>query len=212
VITGSEAAATVRRMAEPFARELLDLTRVVGAHCEEARKRGLSFDQSTSMEDCLLLYTLVRHFRRTRAFEVGTNIGTTAVAINEAARANGGVFTTCDPVDYGALSPWSGIRFIRASSEIALALLEAEGHTIDFAFFDWIPSEAAVAVLDRICTADTVLATHDYETNSKGAEVIGQLARGYRRSANGRWFAPGPVTLADGTRVNVCTAFFLPAA
>jgi len=101
--------------------------------------KGLSGESSTSLEDCLMLYLLIRHFDRRGVFEIGTNVGTTAVVMNEAVKRNGGTCTTCDPIDYGALLADSGLRFINARSDAALSLIRAEARTIDFAFFDWVP-------------------------------------------------------------------------
>jgi hypothetical protein len=203
----------IRAIHDPFATELCDVCRDINAHCEALPSRGLTTECSTSAEDCLLLYLLVRHFQRTRVFEMGTYVGTTALALNAAARNNGGVMTTCDPIDYGALSPWSGIRFICAEASGALSLLESEGHKIDFAFFDWTPDKRTVDCLNRICTDDAVLATHDYGNgNNKGPLTVEAIDRSYRHRRSGRWFLPGanPVEFKNGIRVNFCTAFFVP--
>jgi hypothetical protein len=164
------------------------------------------------MEDCLLLYLLIRRFERRFAFEIGTYVGTTSVCMNEAVRHNGGVLTTCDPIDYAALSPWSGIRFIRGNGSAALALLHDEGHRIDFAFIDWTPDEATMRRLNEMCTEDAVLAVHDYGPDLKGKTTVEMLENFYVHATAGRWFLPdaAPVTFSDGMRVNYCTAFFIP--
>jgi hypothetical protein len=203
----------IRAIHDPFADELRDIGRDINTHGKVLPARGLTAENSSSTEDCLLLYLLVRHFQRKRVFESGTNVGCTALALNAAARANGGVMTTCDPIDYGALSPWSGIRFIRTQAYGALSILESEGHKIDFAFFDWMPDEKTLDCLNRICTDDTILATHDYCTaDPKGAETVEIIDRCYRHRNAGQWFLPGETSIdfGRGVRVNACTAFFVP--
>src|SRR5262245_37231653 len=93
----------------PYAAELPDATAVFKRHCAHVRTRGLVGSYSTSLEDCLLLYLLIRHFGRRAVFEVGTFIGTTAVVMNAAVKRNGGTCITCDPDDHGCLPADSGI-------------------------------------------------------------------------------------------------------
>jgi predicted O-methyltransferase YrrM len=203
----------IRAIESPFDAELRNLCHDLNVHCDSLPARGLTTEGSSSFEDCLLLYLLVRHFQRKRVFEVGTYVGTTAIALNAAARANGGVMSTCDPIDYGALSPWSGIRFIKTQAYDALSTLESEGHQIDFVFFDWLPDEKTINCLNRICTADAILATHDFGLgDQKGQKTVDAIDRDYRHRNAGRWFLPGasPIDFGNGIRVNYCTAFFVP--
>jgi hypothetical protein len=156
-----------------------------------------------------MLYLLIRGFGRRQVFEVGTNIGTTAVVMNEAVRRNGGTCTTCDPIDYEALPPDSRIRFIQTASDCALAQLKAEHSTIDFAFFDWVPDKRTLNLANEIFDENAVIAVHDYKLNPKGQAIADVLNLHYRQ--RGRWFFPeAPVELADEIRVNICTAFFVP--
>ena len=104
----------IHAMWHRFATELPAITALATRHRETFFARGLTAaGGSTSSEDCLLLYLMIRQFERRMGFEIGTYIGTTAVCMNEALRRNGGVLTTSDPIDYAALPPWSGIRFMR---------------------------------------------------------------------------------------------------
>jgi len=178
-------------------------------HAKFYESKGITGENSTSLEDCLMLYLLIRHFDRRRVFEIGTNVGTTSVIMNQAVKKNGGTCTTCDPVDYGALPADSGIRFIHAESDTALARLKAEHSTIDFAFFDWVPDKRTLNLANELFDDDAVIAVHDYRLDPKGQAIVDIVNLHYRQ--RGRWFFPeAPVQLADEIRVNICTAFFVP--
>ena len=157
-----------------------------------------------------MLYLLIRHFDRRGVFEIGTNVGTTAVVMNEAVKRNGGTCTTCDPIDYGALLADSGLRFINARSDAALSLIRAEARTIDFAFFDWVPDWQTLQLANEVFDPTAILAVHDYGSNPKGEAIIDVLNLHYR--PRGRWFFPerSPIHLVGDVRVNICTAFFVP--
>src|SRR5262249_41561144 len=118
-MAGLSSASLVRQIYPPLADEVVAIRKVLFLHCEMALAKGFRGENSTSFEDCNLLYVLARHFRRLSAFEIGTFIGTTAVAINEATCRNGGSTITCDPTDYGVLSPAGKIRFMRAPACVA---------------------------------------------------------------------------------------------
>jgi hypothetical protein len=192
----------------PFAADLMTMTEVVQLHCAVCRQKGFTGENSTSMEDCALLYLLIRQFVRRHAFEIGTFIGTTAIAMNEAVRKNAGTLTTCDPKNCGTIPPESGICFINATADIALRTLCDEGRQIDFAFVDWLPDKATLDLLALVSTRDIIIAVHDYVPEMKGKLLVDAL----RNRPAGRWFLPdpAPVGFADGTRVNACTAFFIP--
>lgn len=180
-------------------------------HSENQIRRGLAgVENTTSMEDCALLWLLVRHFDRKHVFEIGTFIATTAMAMNLAVRRNGGILTTSDPVDYDAVPPYSGMRFLRGPSSIALRVLRQESRPVDFCFVDWIPDAETLTLMGELCTDDTVIAVHDYGSDPKGEMVVKTLEATWCKAHDGRWFMPGPITMGDGKTVNRCTAFFLP--
>lgn len=172
--------------------ELHAVTALPCEHDSYFRGLGLSPENSTSNEDCCLLYLLVRHFARRSVFEVGTYVGMTAVAMNEAVKRNGGICTTCDPVDCGALPPSSGIRFLLEPASEALVRFAQEGLQIDFAFFDWVPDAETVRAANYIFTPDAIVAVHDYGNNEKGAAAVAAINTHYRRSKRGRWYYPSP--------------------
>ena len=48
--------------------------------------KGLTGENTTSLEDCLMLYLLIRHYNCRNVFEIGTNVGATAAVMNEAVK------------------------------------------------------------------------------------------------------------------------------
>jgi hypothetical protein len=170
--------------------------------------------ESTSMEDCSLLYLLIRQLDRRAVLDIGTNIGTTAVCMQEAVRRNGGALTTCDPIDYDGIPSWSPIRFIKGSASLALFMLKAEGHHLDFCFFDWPPDQLTCALLREVATDDAVFAVHDYSPiDKKGRQIFDALV-GADLCHDKHWFFPdlSPEPMPDGCTVNMCTAFCIPTA
>jgi hypothetical protein len=158
-----------------------------------------------------MLHLLVRRFGRRHVLDVGTNIGTTAMALDRAVRLNGGDCVTCDPHAYGCL-PADGPRFIHGTSADALEILEREGRRLDFVFFDWIPSLATLKLMGRVLERGAILAAHDFAINDKGQEIIDAVNVGYRHAWRGQWFTlarPQPVRAA-GLAINGCTTYFLP--
>ena len=205
----------IREIYPPLAGEIRSAVDLANRHSEGPLTSGIVSGGSSSMEDCAFLYLLIRHFGRRHAFEVGTYIGTTAVAMNEAARANGGWMTTSDVVDYGFIPPWSGIRFMHMPASIALATLSAERHPVDFAFFDWVPDESTIAQIDKIFTDDAILAVHDcHPSDPKGDAIVRLLQDTYCAKRDGVWLFPAaaPFRMDDGMTINQCTAAFIPSA
>ena len=70
-----------REMYDRFCSEIPVVQRAVLDHYTPLQKAGVGVDGTTSVEDCLMLYLLIRQFDRKRSFEIGTFIGTTAVAM-----------------------------------------------------------------------------------------------------------------------------------
>ena len=101
--------------------------------CHVTARHGLA-GGSAGNPDCAFLYLLVKAFQGRSIFEVGTYVGTSAVAMTMA----GGHVVTCDPEDYGCLPP--GIRFMHMPDDEALSVLRREGASIDMVFADWVPS------------------------------------------------------------------------
>lgn len=204
--------ALIRLMLDRHGEEVPGAIDKVSRHQASVLSRGtVSALTSTSGEDCAFLYLLVRYFDRQHVFDVGTNIGCTAVVMNEAARRNGGVLTTCDPVDYQAVPPWSGIRYFHAPAHAALYQLRAEACTIDMVFFDWQPDEASCGFLRSLLDGHAILATHDYEgAGSKGRDTREILTRA--GLCDGKtWFVPASERTCYGeTAINNSTAVCIP--
>jgi hypothetical protein len=195
-----------------FGHEIPAAFDLTDGHCKTFMRTGLVTGGTTSLEDCMLLYLLVRGYGCKHVFEIGTYIGTSTVAMNEAVRRNGGICTTSDPVNYRALPPYSGIRFINERASIALQILQQEARGIDFCFMDWIPEDAALEIAKTLFTGDTIIAVHDYLPNDKGEIIVNRIKETYGRERTGTWFEPkgAPWRMDDGRLINNCTAFFLP--
>lgn len=210
----ADGARLAKIMFERFEDELQSTIRTTIDHCERALQTGIVVGGTSSMEDCLLLYLLIRHFDRKHVFEIGTYIGTTAVCMNDAVRKNGGKCTTSDPINYGFLPPWSGIRFIQGASHLALQILEQEAHPIDFCFMDWMPDAETLDIAKRLFRGDTIIGVHDYLPGDKGEEIVARLNETYCTHRDGIWFLPinTPWRMEGATPVNQCTAFFIPTS
>ena len=195
-----------------FSPEVPQIQETVQQHYEPIQATGLGVEGTTSIEDCVFLYLLIRHFRRKHVFEIGTYIGTTAVAMNSAVKKNGGVCTTTDPKDYGVLPPWSGIRLIEGPAEHGLGILKREGHSVDFAFADWYFQQPTIDLALTTFTEDCIIAVHDYFPNDKGEENVAKLNATYCRERPGEWLLPigAPWKMDSGASINICTAVFVP--
>jgi hypothetical protein len=220
VAVETTSARLIRAMWDYFAEEAREAIRLCKQHIGTYTARCLlPSDQitTTSIEDCAFLYLLIRHFKRRHVFELGTNIGTSAVCMNAAVRRNGGVLTTSDPLDYDGLPPWSGIRFIKGPAKLALYALMCEGHRPDFYFFDWPADAETYDLLARVLSEDAILATHDYYVADpegaypKGHEVVAAIERaGLNRGRTWLFPSRAPDVMSDGTRINHCTAVCIP--
>ena len=206
----------IERIYPAFADEVRMAIEMSSRHANETLARlGLTSD-TTSNDDCAFLYLLIRYYTRRHAFEAGTFIGTSAIAMWQAVRRNGGRLTTCDPVDYGALPTVPGLRFLNYPASDALRQIR---EPIDFVFFDMVPDARTMHALSDLVGTETIIATHDYipgiwprrwSLRSKGIDTVRIINR--YRSVPGCWFFPEGDTCAmpDGMRVNGSTAVFLP--
>ncbi len=201
-----------RAMYARLATEVRDVQRVTAGHCAAIQRTGLGMERTTSIEDCIYLYLLIRYFARKSVFEIGTFIGTTAVAMNQAVRKNAGNCTTTDPKDYGCLPRDSGIRMIEGPAEFGLGLLHREGRVVDFAFGDWYFKQPTIDLAAKTFTPDCVIAVHDYFPDDKGEENVVKLSETYCQRRMGTWLLPtgAPWRMPDGMTINACTAVFIP--
>jgi predicted O-methyltransferase YrrM len=135
--------------------------------------------RSTSLQDCLFLYLLVKEFRPKVIFEVGTFVGTTAVFMAEASELQATLYT-CDmreayvqqPRYEGVIVPMLGTHSARASKE-----LRRKGVEIDLVFadgrVDWRTGRHIAAMLAE----DGVFATHDFVAGDKGEANLKRMKR-----------------------------------
>jgi predicted O-methyltransferase YrrM len=187
------------------------------SHARRFLEPGIVTGGTSSMEDCALLYLLIGYFKPRSIFEIGTFIGTTAVAMNEVARTIGAKVTTCDPVNYDAFEGDSEIRFINLPCPEALETLQHDG-PIDFCFMDWMPDIATIELANRLFSKDAIIAVHDYyppnkgHPEKKGSNIVECLDDHYINIPLGQWHFPTdpPFVTSTGIQINLCTAFFIP--
>lgn len=161
---------------------------------------------STGTADCGFLYLLVKEFRRRTVFEIGTYVGTSAVAMQSA----GASVVTCDPTEYGGLP--TGLRFLKMDDVGASQVLKSEGTRPDMVFADWPPSVETILTLNDIGSEDMIFAVHDYLPGDKGEIAVRTINRHDRRAGDGTWLFPpkAPVALAPGVAIDAATAVLIP--
>ena len=95
-------------------------------------------NDTTGKPDCWFLYLLVSHFKPRCIFEAGTNIGTSAKYMADAAKEYGGVVHTCDPVNKFLPHPdyENSIVFHNKNCYQLVSEFKEKGDKIDFAFYD----------------------------------------------------------------------------
>ncbi len=185
---------------------LMEKLTAIRYHNLTSRARHGLAGGSTGTADCGFLYLLVKAFARRSIFEIGTYVGTSAVAMAMA----GGHVTTCDPKDYGCLTP--GIRFLNMTDRDALRVLRQEGAIIDMVFADVAVSSDAIAFLNEIGSNDMIFAAHDYASGEKGEVCVELMSKHYRRAQECTWFLPGaePIEVAPGLFIEEATAAMVP--
>jgi hypothetical protein len=196
----------VTRLYARHGQGLVEKLSAIGYHNVASRaRRGLA-GGSTGNPDCGFLYLLVKAFARRSIFEIGTYVGTSAVAMTMA----GGHVTTCDPKDYGCLPP--GIRFLNMKDTDALRVLRREGATVDMVFADAVVSLDAIALLNKIGSEDMIFTAHDYAPGDKGEICVRLMSKHYCRAAGSTWFLPDaePIKVAPGLLVERATAAMIP--
>jgi predicted O-methyltransferase YrrM len=123
------------------------------------------------------LYSLVRHFRLTRALEVGTFIGKSTVSMASAMDDGGspGEIFTCDASNRLDL-PWTGQTTIRqfpaASSTQMLEQLEG---SFDLAFLDGRLQADDLPHMERLLAPEAIIALDDFEGMEKGVANLSRL-------------------------------------
>ncbi len=178
----------------------------VGDHNVRSRARhGLS-GGSTGNADCGFLYLLVKAFRRTSVFEIGTYVGTSAVAMTMA----GASVHSCDPTAYGGLPP--EIHFLNMNDQTAARHLRSAGIQVDMVFADWIPAVETIVALDTLGSDDLIFTAHDYLPGDKGVIAVERVRQHYSRNREGTWLLPPPepVLVAPGLPIAASTAVLIP--
>jgi predicted O-methyltransferase YrrM len=161
------------------------------------------------------LYSLVRHFRLSRAIEVGTFIGKSTVAMAAAMDDGGhpGEIFTCDMSNSLDL-PWAGqTKITQFKGQSSSAMLEKLEGTFDLVFLDGRIQPQEVGRLEQLLAPDAIIALDDFEGMEKGVANLFAL----RQSARFKSYAliyPCPRLLLDrrGFSSHSLTAVLVPAS
>ena len=129
-----------------------------------------------SLEDCLMVYAMVRYYKPKTIVEIGTYIGTItrvmsiAMAHNKSKKP--GAILTCDKNNVYA--PIGGDKFrVFYSNEMSTSFLKkVKKGTIDFCFIDGGFKDKDNKRLKKLYKNKVVFATHDYKPDQKGIRNI----------------------------------------
>lgn len=205
----------VTQLFERHGAGLADQLALIQEHNVSSRaKLGLD-GGSTGVADCGFLHLLVKAFARKHVFEIGTYVGTSAVAQAHAARGHGGRVTTCDPEAYHCIpaAEQDVIHFRNMPADAALEGIKKQGDTVDMVFADWLPSRRTIELLNEVGTRDMIFAAHDYNPpDDKGVLAVELVSRYYRRAHAGQWFLPEPqrIRVAPGIELQQSVAVLVP--
>ena len=155
----------VALLCEKYSEELVEVHKTLGERLFRLSDGGRLQD-TTSLEDCLFLYLLVREFRPKVILEIGTWIGSTALSMAEAVRRNGeGRVYTVDVNSASRIPPsYDDViqYFTRTHSDTALEILASKGVHIDFVFSDANIGRVTVERMKRISDERLIFVTHDF--------------------------------------------------
>lgn len=151
----------------PKLEEKIDRLRVKGVRefpnirtTKEAKVAG-----TINLDDVVILYLLVRTFKPKVIFEIGTWIGTSAMIMAEAVRANNNeaVIYTCDFNSYYLLdeSYKDIVLPVNAYSDMALEQIPGD-KKIDLVFADGELTYETIKKLKPKLNTDAIISTHDF--------------------------------------------------
>lgn len=124
---------------------------------------GKEVECSTSMEDCLFVYLLVKHFKPTSLLEIGTFVGSTLKSMIIACEENGKEYSihTIDNQDKLELDD-SLLKNVYVHKGWSSKILKFCPVKFDFIFSDACLDEPTAKLLKSNITENTVFATHDW--------------------------------------------------
>lgn len=144
----------------------------------EALREKADYNTGTvSVSTAWCLYSLVRHFRLSRALEVGTFIGKTTVSMAAGMDDGGhpGEVSTCDMSNSLDL-PWNGqTRITQFKGQASAAMLEKLDGVFDLAVLDGRIQPSEVGRLDQLLSPDAIIALDDFEGAEKGVANLSML-------------------------------------
>lgn len=168
---------------------------------------------SISASAAWCIYSLVRHFRLSRAIEVGTFIGKSTLAMAAAMDDGGhpGEIFTCDMSNALDL-PWTGqTKITQFRSCTSSAMFDQLEGPFDFAFLDGrIPLED-VARLEQLLALDAIIALDDFEGIEKGVANLFALRQASRFQSHALMYpCPRPMLERRGFSSLATVAVLLP--
>lgn len=146
----------------PFYPEWIAQIRANAIECE-ARRAVAKYNTGTISEAaCLYLRSLTEHFKPDVAIEIGTFIGSSAMAINA------GHLYTCDKSNGCFPSSKRVTAYPYTRSTSMLKVLADLGLKVDFFFFDGRIKDADEKLIVNLSLPSTVYTFDDYEGREKG--------------------------------------------
>ena len=141
---------------------------------------------STSNEDCLFVYLLVKHLKPTNILEIGTFVGSTLFAIITACEENELPYTihTIDNQDELKLEA-ELLHSVKIHKGWSSTVLQGINTTFDFVFSDANLDKETASILENLITIDTVFATHDFiPPYDKGISSVFNIIKNTRLKDN----------------------------
>ena len=154
----------------------------------EAGKAGPNFDKIAKgaswarLEDCLMVYAMVRYYKPHAILEIGTYIGTVTNVMMQAMFDNGsrtGIIYTIDKNNvYVPLEEYKGnvVYYNNISTKI-VKRLKHNHVTIDFCFVDAGLKDDDARMIKKMMKNGVVFVTHDYKDGEKGVRNVEQMVK-----------------------------------
>lgn len=152
-----------------FHTEWLPQIRAHAIECEARRSLAKYNTGTISEAACVYLRSLTEYFKPAIAIEVGTFIGSSAMAIHA------GHLYTCDKSNDCVQSSKRITAFGYTRSTNMLKALVRKGVRADFFFFDGRIQDADEALILELSAPSTVYAFDDYEGREKGVLNVERL-------------------------------------
>jgi len=131
-----------------------------------------------SLEDCLMVYAMVRYYKPLSLLEIGTYIGTVTRVMERAGIDSDGIHPTIWTCDKNKVyeaekkSHFMRIRYMNGLSSKVIRSMNKRQVSIDFCFIDGGLKPGDAKLLKKLYRDKIVFATHDYKPDQKGIRNI----------------------------------------